>query len=313
MASKLDQLRKLSVVVGDTGDIDAVRSLKPQDCTTNPSIVLKAVQSPAFADHLVRAVKAGRGKKAAVQVIADDLTVTVGAELSKIVPGKVSTEVDARLSFDKRASIRKARSLIAAYGALGIGQDRILVKLASTWEGIQAARVLQAEGIQCNMTLLFNLAQAVACADAGAFLISPFVGRITDWYGKATGQTYSPATDPGVLSVTRIYDYYKSNGIQTVVMGASFRNIGQIEALAGCDRLTISAQLLGELQAATGDLPAALTPDKATGVAPMAMDEGTFRWAMNEDPMATEKLAEGIRNFNADTLKLYALIEKALG
>ena len=313
MASKLDQLRKLSVVVGDTGDIDAVRSLKPQDCTTNPSIVLKAVQSPAFADHLVRAVKAGRGKKAAVQVIADDLTVTVGAELSKIVPGKVSTEVDARLSFDKQASIRKARSLIAAYGALGIGQDRILVKLASTWEGIQAARVLQAEGIQCNMTLLFNLAQAVACADAGAFLISPFVGRITDWYGKATGQTYSPATDPGVLSVTRIYDYYKSNGIQTVVMGASFRNIGQIEALAGCDRLTISAQLLGELQAATGDLPAALTPDKATGVAPMAMDEGTFRWAMNEDPMATEKLAEGIRNFNADTLKLYALIEKALG
>ena len=313
MASKLDQLRKLSVVVGDTGDIDAVRSLKPQDCTTNPSIVLKAVQSPAFADHLVRAVKAGRGKKAAVQVIADDLTVTVGAELSKIVPGKVSTEVDARLSFDKQASIRKARSLIAAYGALGIGQDRILVKLASTWEGIQAARVLQAEGIQCNMTLLFNLAQAVACADAGAFLISPFVGRITDWYGKATGQTYSPATDPGVLSVTRIYDYYKSNGIQTVVMGASFRNIGQIEALAGCDRLTISAQLLGELQAATGDLPAALTPDKATGVAPMAMDEGTFRWAMNEDPMATEKLAEGIRNFNADTLKLYALLEKALG
>ncbi len=313
MTSKLDQLRKLSVVVGDTGDIDAVRSLKPQDCTTNPSIVLKAAQSPAYAEHLARAIKAGRGKKAAVQVIADDLTITVGAELSKIVPGKVSTEVDARLSFDKKGSIRKARSLIAAYQARGIGQDRILVKLASTWEGIQAARALQAEGIQCNMTLLFNLAQAVACADAGVFLISPFVGRITDWYGKATGQTYTPATDPGVLSVTRIYDYYKSNGINTVVMGASFRNIGQIEALAGCDRLTISPQLLGELQAATGDLPVALSPANATGVAPMAMDEGAFRWAMNEDPMATEKLAEGIRNFNADTQKLYALIEKALG
>ena len=313
MASKLDQLRKLSVVVGDTGDIEAVRSLKPQDCTTNPSIVLKAVQSPAFAEHLARAVKAGRGKKAAVQLIADDLTVTVGAELSKIVPGKVSTEVDARLSFDKKASIKKARALIAAYKARGIGQDRILVKLASTWEGIQAARVLQAEGIECNMTLIFNLAQAVACADAGAFLISPFVGRITDWYSKSTGQTYTPATDPGVMSVTKIYDYYKSNGINTVVMGASFRNIGQIEALAGCDRLTISPQLLGELQAATGDLPAALTPAKATGMAPMAMGEDAFRWAMNEDPMATEKLAEGIRNFNGDTVKLYALIEKALG
>ena len=313
MASKLDQLRKLSVVVGDTGDIDAVRSLKPQDCTTNPSIVLKAIQSPAYADHLARAIKAGRGKKAAVQIIADDLTVTVGAELSKIVPGKVSTEVDARLSFNKPASIRKARALIAAYHARGIGQDRILVKLASTWEGIEAARVLQAEGIECNMTLIFNLAQAVACADAGAFLISPFVGRITDWYGKATGQTYTAATDPGVASVTKIYDYYKSNGINTVVMGASFRNIGQIEALAGCDRLTISPQLLAELQAATGDLPGALTPAKATGIAPMAMNQDSFRWAMNEDPMATEKLAEGIRNFNADTQKLYALIEMALG
>jgi len=315
MANKLDQLRKLSVVVGDTGDIDAVRALKPQDCTTNPSIVLKAVQSPAFADHLARALKAGKGRKNAVQAIADDLTVTVGAELSKIVPGKVSTEVDARLSFEKKASIKKARALIAAYKELGIKQNRVLIKLASTWEGIQAARVLQAEGIECNMTLIFNMAQAVACADAGAFLISPFVGRITDWYGKATGQTYTPATDPGVASVARIYDYYKSNGIKTVVMGASFRNIGQIEALAGCDRLTISPQLLGELQAATGDLPAALTipKAKATGMAPMAMDEGTFRWAMNEDPMATEKLAEGIRNFNADTQKLFALIEKALG
>ena len=313
MANKLDQLRKLSVVVGDTGDIDAVRALKPQDCTTNPSIVLKAFQSPAYADHLARAIKAGRSRKNAVAAIAEDLTVTVGAELSKIVPGKVSTEVDARLSFDKKASIKKARALIAAYQARGIHQDRVLIKLAATWEGIQAARVLQADGIECNMTLIFNLAQAVACADAGAFLISPFVGRITDWYSKSTGQTYTSATDPGVKSVTKIYDYYKSNGIRTVVMGASFRNIGQIEALAGCDRLTISPQLLAELQAATGDLPVALSAAKTTGLAPMKMDEGAFRWAMNEDPMTTEKLAEGIRNFNADTQKLFALIEKALG
>ena len=312
MTNKLDQLRDLSVVVADTGDIDAVRTLKPQDCTTNPSIVLKAVQSAAFADHFTRAVAAGKGKDNAVRVIADDLTVTVGAELAGLVPGKVSTEVDARLSFDTEASIAKARALIAAYAERGIDKSRVLIKLAATWEGIEAARVLEAEGIECNLTLIFSLAQAVACANAGAFLISPFVGRITDWYGKATGQTYTPETDPGVASVRRIYDYYKSNGINTVVMGASFRNTGQIEALAGCDRLTISPNLLTELHEASGDLPRLLSADKATGMAPIPMGEAEFRWAMNEDPMATEKLAEGIRNFNIDTEKLYAMIEKAL-
>ncbi len=312
MASKLDQLRKMTVVVGDTGDIEAVRSLRPEDCTTNPSIVLKAVQSPAFEGHLTRAVAAGRGRADAVQAIADDLTVSVGAELAALVPGRVSTEVDARLSFDKDGSIAKARALIAAYAERGIGRERVLVKLASTWEGIQAARVLESEGINCNLTLLFSLAQAVACADAGVFLISPFVGRITDWFGKATGQTYTPETDPGVASVRTIYDYYKSNGIATVVMGASFRNIGQIQALAGCDRLTIAPNLLAELDAATGDLPRALSPDRATGMARIPMDEQAFRWAMNEDAMATEKLAEGIRNFHADTLKLYRLIGERL-
>jgi len=312
MASKLDQLRKMTVVVGDTGDIEAVRALRPQDCTTNPSIVLKAVQSAAFADHLTRAVAAGRGKSDAVQAIADDLTVSVGAELAALVPGRVSTEVDARLSFDKDASIAKARALISAYAERGIGRERVLVKLASTWEGIQAARVLEAEGINTNLTLLFSLAQAVACADAGVFLISPFVGRITDWFGKSTGQTYGPENDPGVASVRTIYDYYKSNGIPTVVMGASFRNVGQIQALAGCDRLTIAPNLLAELDAATGDLPRALSPDQATGMAPIPMGEQDFRWAMNEDAMATEKLAEGIRNFHADTLKLYRLIGERL-
>lgn len=310
--SKLDQLRKMTVVVADTGDLDAVRQLKPEDCTTNPSIVLKAVQSPAFADHVARAVKAGRGKDDAVTAIADDLTVTVGAELSRLVPGRVSTEVDAALSFDRDASIAKARALIAAYAARGIGKDRVLIKLSSTWEGIEAARVLESEGINCNLTLLFSLAQAVACANAGVFLISPFVGRITDWFTKSTGQTYTPDTDPGVQSVRTIYDYYKSNGINTVVMGASFRNTGQIEALAGCDRLTISPQLLGELAAASGPLPRALSDKSATGVKPIRMAETDFRWAMNEDAMATEKLAEGIRNFNADTQKLYRMIADAL-
>ncbi len=312
MTSKLDSLRTLSVVVADTGDFDAVRALSPQDCTTNPSIVLKAVQSPAFADHVARAIQAGRTSPDPVAAIVDDLTVTVGAELTKLVPGRVSTEVDSRLSFEKDGSIAKARALIAAYQARGIGKDRILIKLAATWEGIEASRVLQAEGIDCNITLLFSLAQAVASANAGAFLISPFVGRITDWFSKATGQTYTPETDPGVASVRRIYDYYKSNRIPTVVMGASFRNTGQIEALAGCDRLTISPALLNELNAAPGPLPRALSPENATGMAAMPMSEGDFRWALNEDAMATEKLAEGIRNFHADTQKLHAMIRTAL-
>ncbi len=310
MTTKLESLRKLSVVVADTGDIDAVRALKPQDCTTNPSIVLKALQSPAFAEHFKAAV--AKGKSGSASAIADDLTVTVGAELTKLVPGRVSTEVDARLSFDTKAAIEKARWLIAEYERRGIGRDRILIKLASTWEGIEAAKVLQAENIDCNMTLIFSLAQAVASANAGAFLISPFVGRITDWYSKATGKTYGPEEDPGVQSVRRIFDYYRSNGIKTVVMGASFRNIGQIEALAGCDRLTISPALLNELQAADGALPVKLSDASASGIKPIPMAEGDFRWMMNDDAMATEKLAEGIRNFDADTGKLYGLIDTAL-
>lgn len=308
MASALDQLRDMTVVVADTGDIDAVRALKPVDCTTNPSIVLKALQSPAFADLVASEVSAGKASGADALAIADALTVGVGAELTTLVPGRVSTEVDSNLSFDKDASIAKARAIVDAYAAKGIGRDRILIKLASTWEGIRAAEVLQKDGIDCNLTLLFAMAQAVACADAGVFLISPFVGRITDWYAKAQAKTFAPEEDPGVLSVRSIYDYYKSNGIKTVVMGASFRSTGQVKALAGCDRLTISPQLLNELAAETGTLPRALSADKASGVAKVAMPETAFRWDMNADAMATEKLAEGIRNFDADHKKLLAMI-----
>lgn len=310
MPSKLDQLREMTVVVADSGDIEAVRRLKPQDCTTNPSIVLKALNSPAFAAQLSEGIEAGRSG-GDVTAIAQDLTVTVGAELAGIVPGRVSTEVDARLSFDIEASKAKARSLIEAYDKRGIGRDRILIKLSSTWEGVRAAETLQKEGIDCNMTLLFSMDQAKACADAGAFLISPFVGRITDWYSKSTGTTYTPETDPGVQSVRSIYKYYKESGIETVVMGASFRNTGQIEALAGCDRLTISPDLLSKLAEDEGNLPRKLSPTKAT-VQAEPLDEPTFRWELNEDAMATEKLAEGIRNFNADAVKLETLIAERL-
>jgi len=307
MTSKLDQLNAMTVVVADTGDIDAVRRLAPQDCTTNPSLVLKAMQGPAMQDTFTQTIARLKGQSNAVAAIVQDLTVGLGAELAAIVPGRVSTEVDARLSFDKDASIAKARALIEAYAKLGVGRERILIKLAATWEGIQAARALEREGIQCNLTLLFSMAQAKACADAGVFLISPFVGRITDWYSKATGQTYTAEEDPGVLSVRRIYDHYKSNGIATVVMGASFRNPGQIEALAGCDRLTISPDLIAKLAADQGPLTRKLTAAAATGSAPPT-SEADFRWAHNEDAMATEKLAEGIRNFHIDALKLEALV-----
>ena len=311
MTSKLDQLRKMTVVVADTGDFDAVRRLKPQDCTTNPSIVLKAMQTDAMKDHFSDSVSRLKGSDNAVAAIVQDLTVGIGAELSKIVPGRVSTEVDARLSFDKVKSMDKARSLIAAYDKLGVPKSRILIKLASTWEGIQAARELEKEGIECNLTLLFSMAQAKACADAGVFLISPFVGRITDWYTKSTGKTYTPEEDPGVLSVRRIYDHYKSSGIKTVVMGASFRSPGQIEALAGCDRLTISPDLMGKLDEDTGDLPRQLTAGAVTGKT-TPISEPDFRWEHNEDAMASDKLSEGIRNFHADTLKLEALVKAKL-
>lgn len=313
MQSALDQLRAMTTVVADTGDIDQVAALKPVDCTTNPSIVLKALQSPAFAELFSAEVAQGRAVGQDPAGIAQALTVGVGAALAAIVPGRVSTEVDANLSFDTPASIAKARALIAAYEARGFGRERILIKLAATWEGIRAAEVLEGEGINCNLTLLFSGAQAQACAEAGVFLISPFVGRITDWHSKAQGgRSFAPDEDPGVLSVRSIYRDYKSRGIKTVVMGASFRNIGQIKALAGCDRLTIAPQLMTELAADSTALPRVLTPEVPAANPRPRLSEAAFRWALNADAMATEKLAEGIRNFDADHRKLLDLIAARL-
>ncbi len=316
MTSKLDQLRAITTVVADTGDIEAVARLKPVDCTTNPSIVLKALGTPAFADTVKEAVSWGRkqggNSEGVIAAVADRLAISVGAALVDLVPGRVSTEVDADLSFDTQASIAKAHSIIAAYKERGIERERILIKLASTWEGIKAAEVLQAEGIDCNLTLLFSQAQAIACAEAKAFLISPFVGRILDWYKKSTGETYTAETDPGVISVRQIYNYYKANGIATVVMGASFRNVGEIEALAGCDRLTISPALLEELDKDTGTLERKLSPDHAKAEPLQSLDEKSFRWQLNEDAMATEKLSEGIRLFAKDLVSLREIVRKEL-
>lgn len=307
MTSKLDLLRDMTVVVADTGDAQAVRRFKPQDCTTNPSLVLKAIQSGSYDDQVAASVKRGMDLREAVT----ELTVTIGTELAGIVPGRVSTEVDARLSFDTDAMVRRAHDFVDAYARRNVGKERLLIKLATTWEGVRAAEQLQRDGIDCNLTLLFSMAQAQACADAGVFLISPFVGRITDWYKAKTGEDYTPETDPGVKSVRAIHEFYKSQGIETIVMGASFRNTGQIEALAGCDRLTISPQLLDELAAADGDLPRMLGEvDRAEREAPIT--EAEFRWQMNEDAMATEKLAEGIRNFHADALKLEYIVQKMI-
>ncbi|MFP5076978.1 transaldolase [Rhizobium sp. YIM 134829] len=314
--SKLEQLRAMTTVVADTGDIEAVARLKPVDCTTNPTIVLKALSTPLFDEINAEAIRWAKSQStsgdALVGAVADRLAVSVGAELTKLVPGRVSTEVDADLSFDTEGSIAKARQIIAAYKERGIERDRILIKLASTWEGIRAAEVLQKEGIDCNLTLLFSMAQAVACADAKVFLISPFVGRILDWYVKSTGEKYTSETDPGVVSVREIYNYYKSNGIDTVVMGASFRNIGEIEALAGCDRLTISPALLEELDKDQGTLERKLSPDNVKPVDKIAIDEKTFRWMLNEDAMATEKLSEGIRAFGKDLNALRDQVRKRL-
>lgn len=309
----LDQLREMTVVVADTGEVEAVKSWQPVDCTTNPSLVLGALKDPASADLIEREIAAGKAAGLTPEQVVDVLTVAVGAELTALVPGRVSTEVDASLSFDTEKSVKRALAIVAEYEKRGIGRDRILIKLASTWEGIRAAEVLQKQGIDCNLTLLFCQAQAIAAADAGAFLISPFVGRITDWYKKAEDRdSYAPDEDPGVVSVRSIYDYYKSNGIDTVVMGASFRNTGQIKALAGCDRLTISPKLLKELAEESGELSRELDPAKASGVPAVQMDEAAFRWALNADPMATEKLAEGIRNFDADHQKLVALVAERM-
>ncbi|MBO6868170.1 MAG: transaldolase [Pseudomonadota bacterium] len=309
MANALDQLREMTVVVADTGNLEAVKKYQPVDCTTNPSLVLAALSDDASKELVQAEVEKGRAAGKTAEQITDTLTVAIGAELSKLVPGRVSTEVDACLSFDTDASVKRARDIIADYESRGISKDRILIKLASTWEGIRAAEILQKEGIDCNLTLLFSMAQAVACADAGAFLISPFVGRITDWYKKAEGvDGYEPNEDPGVLSVRRIYSYYKSNNIDTVVMGASFRSVGQIKALAGCDNLTIGPKFLDELENDNSTLERALSPDTVEAMPAVKMDEATFRWEMNEDQMASEKLAEGIRLFNADHQKLIKII-----
>jgi len=313
MASVLDQLREMTVVVADTGAVDAVKQYQPVDCTTNPSLVLAAITDPSSEELIAREIEKGRAEGKTAEQITDVLTVAVGAELTELVPGRVSTEVDACLSFDTDASVARGREIIAEYAARGVDKGRILIKLAATWEGIRAAEILQKEGIDCNLTLIFAKAQAIASADAGAFLISPFVGRITDWYKKAEGvDSYAPDEDPGVKSVRSIYDYYKSNGIKTVVMGASFRNVDQIKALAGCDNLTIAPKLLDELGNEIAELPRVLSPDNASGVAAVEMGEATFRWEMNNDPMATEKVAEGIRGFDKDHKKLIALVAERL-
>jgi transaldolase len=304
MTSKLDQLKQFTTVVADTGDLDAISRLKPVDATTNPSLLLKAAGLPRYLDLLGSAMAGSQGD---LGLACDRFGVAVGQEILKVIPGRISTEVDARLSFDTQATLRRAERLIGLYDQAGIGRERVLIKIAATWEGIRAAERLEKAGVQTNLTLLFSFAQAAACAEAGVFLISPFVGRIYDWYKKAEGRDFTGAEDPGVQSVSRIYQYYKANGYQTVVMGASFRNLGQIEHLAGCDRLTISPDLLQQLADDQGDLPRLLKAD-ASGEARQAVDEPGFRWALNEDAMATEKLAEGIRLFARDQEKLEALL-----
>ena len=309
MTSQLDQLKTMTTVVADTGDIEAIAKFQPQDATTNPSLLLKAAEMPQYAELLTNAVEWAKTQSsdAEQQVIdaADKLSVLIGLEILKIVPGRISTEVDARLSFDTNASIEKAQKLMAMYSEAGIENDRILIKLASTWEGIKAAEALEKQGINCNLTLLFSFAQARACAEAGTYLISPFVGRILDWYKKSTGRDdYSAEEDPGVISVTEIYNYYKKQGFNTVVMGASFRNTGEILALAGCDRLTISPQLMEELANNNNPVNQKLSATTSSKVNEAPLCESQFRWLMNQDAMATEKLSEGIRNFAIDQEKL---------
>ena len=306
----LEQLKKLTTVVADTGDFASMKEYAPQDATTNPSLIEKATGMPAYQALLEKAVADGKGgsgsKEERAKAIIDRLLILFGCEILKIVPGRVSTEVDARLSFDVDATVAKARHLIGMYKAAGIDRERILVKIAATWEGAQAAKIVQKEGIQCNLTLMFSLPQAVACAEAGARLISPFVGRIYDWFKKNTGKEYVGAEDPGVISVKQIYAYYKKFGYPTQVMGASFRNMGQILELAGCDLLTISPNLLGELKASTVSVQKKLDVEtaKKDPISKLPLDEKSFRFLLNDDAMATDKLAEGIRLFSADIVKL---------
>jgi transaldolase len=318
MSNLLEQLRQHSVVVADTGDLDAIRRFAPQDATTNPSLILKAVQSGqynALVDQILSDVRGlGVSVEEAIDEACDRLVVAMGKQILELVPGRVSTEVNARLSFDSVASIAKARRLVELYEEAGIGRDRILIKLAATWEGVRAAKVLESNGVQCNLTLIFNFVQARACAEVGAFLISPFVGRILDWYSKANpGVVYAPDEEPGVQSVRRILQYFRQHRYSTVVMGASFRNVGEIQALAGCDRLTISPALLEALESSDARLvPVPIQGAGLDDAAPKRLSEGEFRWQMNEDAMATEKLAEGIRGFEADQLKLEVLLREKL-
>lgn len=317
MTSQLDALRKVTTVVADTGDIEAIKKYQPVDATTNPSLMLKAAQLPQYAPIIDSAIEWAKTQSddpaQRLEDANDKLSVLIGKEIVNIVPGRVSSEVDARLSFNTEATIAKAKRLVALYEAEGVSKDRILIKIASTWEGIQAAKVLEEQGINCNLTLLFSFAQAQACAESGVFLISPFVGRILDWYKKSTGKdSYEAHEDPGVLSVTRIYQYYKKHGYKTVVMGASFRNKGEIAELAGCDRLTISPDLLQQLQDSSDPLPVKLSPGEVSSESIVPLTEAAFRWEMNEDAMATEKLAEGIRNFAADQVKLEAMLSEKL-
>lgn len=309
MTDQLSQLKAMTTVVADTGDIEAIGKFQPQDATTNPSLLLKAASLPNYQKLLSASVEWAKSQSsnAEQQVIdaADKLSVLIGLEILKIIPGRISTEVDARLSFDTQASIAKGKKLIAMYNEAGISNDRILIKVASTWEGIKAAEQLEQEGINCNLTLLFNFAQAQACAEANIYLISPFVGRILDWHKKDTGKSeYAASEDPGVISVTSIYNYYKAKGYKTVVMGASFRNTGEILELAGCDRLTISPNLMDELASSDQKIEQKLFSEQAAIADEPPLTEAQFRWQMNQDAMATEKLAEGIRNFAIDQTKL---------
>ena len=316
MASLLEQLKTVTTIVADTGDVGAIRAVKPQDATTNPSLVLKASALPEYApliDDAIAYAKAQGGDKAAqIENAADKLAVSIGLEILKVIPGKISTEVDARLSFDKEAMLTKARKLMKLYNDAGVKNDRVLIKLASTWEGIQAGEQLEKEGINCNLTLLFSFAQARACAEAGVFLISPFVGRILDWYKAKEQRDFGADEDPGVVSVRNIYKYYKDHGYKTVVMGASFRNVGEIMALAGCDRLTIAPTLLEELASVEGHLTRHLIDNGATKQRPARLTEAQFRLDHNADAMATEKLAEGIRGFIVDQDKLEAMLSSKL-
>jgi transaldolase len=306
--NQLEQLKQYTTVVADTGDFQSIKAYAPQDATTNPSLILKAVQKPEYRPLLEKTI--ADFPNASTEEIVDRLLIAFGTEILKFVPGRVSTEIDAALSFDTQATVAKGRELIALYEAAGIARERVLIKIASTWEGIRAAEILEKDGIRCNLTLLFSLCQAIACAEAGVQLISPFVGRIYDWYKKSTGTDYQGADDPGVQSVKRIYQYYRKFGYKTEVMGASFRNTSQILELAGCDLLTISPDLLQKLADANGTVERKLVADTNADIQKIALDEKTFRFMLNEDAMATEKLAEGIRAFCADSGKLKKMIEE---